>query len=123
MARAGGTGAWMRSIGLAAGAWMRGVGEGRAGGTSEVSRSRADEGRGVALCVSCACLGRSQADEAVLRGNLLHHLHHHQILVDLRRRDAKVGRTLVLVGSDLAVARVEWDCARRVAISKQWRSG
>ena len=47
-----------------------------------------------------------QADEAVLGGDLLDELHDHQVLVDLVGGDAKVGRALVLVGRDLAVARL-----------------
>mmetsp|Transcript_14852 Transcript_14852/g.31492 ORF Transcript_14852/g.31492 Transcript_14852/m.31492 type:complete len:466 (+) Transcript_14852:484-1881(+) len=50
-----------------------------------------------------------QADKVVLVGNLLHKLHDHEVLVDLRSGEAKEGCALILVGRDLTVARLERD--------------
>ena len=41
-----------------------------------------------------------EAGEAVLARDLLHELHHHQVLVDLARGQPKVGRHLILIGRD-----------------------
>eukprot|EP00966_Prymnesium_polylepis_P066723 1549195-Prymnesium_polylepis.1 len=51
----------------------------------------------------------SQADETVLGSDFLHHLHHHEVFVDLRRRDAKVGSAFILIGRNLTMPRVERD--------------
>ena len=50
-----------------------------------------------------------ESSEAVLGGDLLDDLHHHDVLVDLSRVHAEEGGELVLVGGDLAVAGLEGD--------------
>ena len=50
-----------------------------------------------------------QRGQPVLGGDLLHHLHHHQVLVHLRRRAAVEGRELVLIRRHLAVSGAQRD--------------
>eukprot|EP00962_Isochrysis_galbana_P031897 scaffold10429_cov122-Isochrysis_galbana.AAC.3 len=50
-----------------------------------------------------------QAGETVAGRHLVGHLHDDEVLIDLGGGGTKVGRKLVLVGGNLAVARLEWD--------------
>mmetsp|Transcript_14853 Transcript_14853/g.31498 ORF Transcript_14853/g.31498 Transcript_14853/m.31498 type:complete len:466 (+) Transcript_14853:484-1881(+) len=83
------------------------------GGGVEQVNARVGAEREVVVLAAAVDAGErlllQEAGEAVASGNLVHHLHHHQVLVDLRGGGAKERRALVLVGGDLAVAGLQRD--------------